>query len=153
LEVGQKPQAIQADEQPFHTGMYQKAIGSILSAAFGTRPDITYAISALGRDAAQPSMLHWDAIKHLLCYLRGTCEYKLTIYDPRPQYHSNSIVWYADADLGGEAESSKLTSGLMIFVLGILLLWRWKKQTLVAQSTMQAEINGTSYGKVQLNWL
>jgi hypothetical protein len=30
LEVGHKPHAIQADERPFDTGMYQKAIGSIL---------------------------------------------------------------------------------------------------------------------------
>jgi len=153
LEVGHKPHAIQADEQPFDTGMYQKAVGSILYAALGTRPDITYAISVLGRYAAQPSTLHWEAIKHLLRYLRGTCEYKLTIYDPRLQHDSNSIVCYADADLGGEADSSKSTSGIIIFALGILVLWRSKKQTLVAQSTMQAEMIATAYGKVQVDWL
>ena len=47
LKMGHKPHAIQADEQPFDTGMYQKAVGSILYAALGTRPDITYAISVL----------------------------------------------------------------------------------------------------------
>jgi hypothetical protein len=36
LEVGRKPDAIQADEQPIDTGMYQKAVGSILCAALGT---------------------------------------------------------------------------------------------------------------------
>jgi hypothetical protein len=153
LEVGHKPHAIQADEQPFDTGMYQKAVGSILYAALGTRPDITYAISVLGRYAAQPSTLHWEAIKHLLRYPRGTCEYKVTIYDPRLQHDSNSIVCYADANLGGEADSSKSTSGIIIFALGIPVLWRSKKQTLVAQSTMQAEMIATAYGKVQIDWL
>jgi len=148
LEVGHMPNAIQADEQPFDTGMYQKAVGSILYAALGTRPDITYAISVLGRYAAQPSTLHCEAIKHLLGYLRRTCEYKLTIYDPRLQHDSNSIVCYADADLGGEADSSTSISGIIICALGILVLWRSKKQTLVAQSTMQAEMIATAYGKV-----
>jgi len=36
LEVGHKPHAIQTDKQPFDTGMYQKAVGSILYAALGT---------------------------------------------------------------------------------------------------------------------
>jgi hypothetical protein len=36
LAVGHKPHAIQADEQPCDTGMYQKAVGSVLCAALGT---------------------------------------------------------------------------------------------------------------------
>jgi len=33
------------------------------------------------------------------------------------------------------------------------VLWRLKKQTLVAQSTMQAEMIAIAYGNVQLDWL
>jgi len=153
LEVGHKPHAIHVDEQPFDTGMYQKAVGSIVYTALGTQPDITYAISVLGQYTAQPSSPHREAIKHLLCYLRGTCGYKLTLYDPRLQHDSNSIVCYADIDLGGEADSRKPTSGMIIFGLGILVLWRSKKQTLVAQSTMQTKMIATANGKVQLDWL
>jgi len=126
--------------------MYQKAVGSILYDALGTGPDITYAISVLGRYAAQPSTLYWEAIKHLVRYLRVTCVYKLNIYDSRLQHDSNSIVCYADADLGGDADSSKSTSGIIIFELGILVLWRSKKQTLVAHSTMQVEMIATAFG-------
>jgi hypothetical protein len=90
---------------------------------------------------------------HMLCYLRGTCEYKLTIYDPRLQHDSNYIVCYADADLGGEADSSESTLGIIIFALGILVHLRLKKQTLVAPYTMQAEMITTAYCKVQVNWL
>jgi hypothetical protein len=84
MEIGYKPHAIQPElgEQPFDARTYQKAIGSILYAALGTRPDITYGTSLLGRYAAQPSIIHWEAVKHLLRYLRGTSAYKLTIYDP-----------------------------------------------------------------------
>jgi len=60
MDIGYKPHVIQPElgEQPFDSGTYQKAIGSILYAALGTRPDITYATSVLGRYAAQPSTLH-----------------------------------------------------------------------------------------------
>jgi len=62
-------------------------------------------------------------------------------------------VCYANAELGGEADDSQSTSHIIIFALGILVLWRSKKQTLVAQWTMQAEMIATAYCKVQLEWL
>jgi len=82
MEIGYKPHAIQAEEQPFDSKTFQKAIGSILYAVLGPPPDITDATSVLGRYAAQPWTLHWEAVKHLLRYLRGTSDCKLTIYDP-----------------------------------------------------------------------
>jgi hypothetical protein len=84
-------------------------------------------LQALGRYAAQPSTLHWEAIKHLLRYLRGTAEYKLTIYDSETIRTSLgrdhvSMTCFADADLGGEVDSNKSTSGILIYVLGILVI-------------------------------
>jgi hypothetical protein len=81
MAIGYKPNAIQPalGEQSFDARTYQKAIGSILYAALGTRPDINYATADLGRYASQPSTLHWEAVTHLLRYLRGISDYKLTI--------------------------------------------------------------------------
>jgi len=69
MEIGYKPHPIQAEVQPFDSRTYPKAIGSILHAALGTCPDITYATAFLGRYATQPSTLHWEAVKHLHRYL------------------------------------------------------------------------------------
>jgi len=132
---------------------YQKAIGSILYAALGTRPVITYATSVLGRYATHPSTLHWEAVKHLLRYLRSTSNYKLRIYDPSLGHDSLSILCYADADLGGEADTSKSTSEIVVYALGTLLIWKSKQQSVVAQSTTQGEMIATVYGKVQIDWL
>ena len=159
MEIGYKHHAIQAKEQPSDSTTYQKAIGSILYAALGTRPDITYATSVLGRHAAQPSTLHWEAVKHLLRYLRGTSDYKLTIHDPclghdsSLGHNSQSILCCTDTDLGGEADTSKSTSGIVVYALGTLVIWKSKKQSVVAQSTMQADMIATAYGKVQIDWL
>ena len=84
MEVGYKPYAIQPElgEQPFDSRTYLKAIGLIHFGALGTRPDITYATTILGSYAAQPWSLLWDAVKHLLRYLRDTSNFKSSIYNP-----------------------------------------------------------------------
>jgi len=55
--------------------------------------------------------------------------------------------------LGGEADTSKSTSGNVVYALETLLIWKSKKQSVVAQLTMQAEMIATAYGKVQIDWL
>jgi hypothetical protein len=60
---------------------------------------------------------------------------------------------YTDADLGGEADTSKSTSGIVVYALRTLVIWKSNKQSVVAQSTMQAEMIATAYGKVQIDGL
>jgi len=60
---------------------------------------------------------------------------------------------YADADLWGEADTIKSTSGIVVYALGTFIIWKSKKQSIVAQSTMQAEMIATAFGKVQIDWL
>jgi len=55
--------------------------------------------------------------------------------------------------LEGEADTGKSTSGIVVDALGTLVIWKSKKQTKVPQSTMQAEMIATAYGKVQIDWL
>ncbi|KAJ3493262.1 hypothetical protein NMY22_g20234 [Coprinellus aureogranulatus] len=57
---------------------YLSALGAILYLALMTRPDIAYAVGYLGRFSANPGPKHWAALKHLLRYLKGTADYKLT---------------------------------------------------------------------------
>jgi len=60
---------------------------------------------------------------------------------------------FADADLGGEADTSKSTSGIVVYTLRTLVIWKSKKRRVVPQSTMQAEMFTTVYSKVQIDWL
>ncbi|SGY57265.1 BQ5605_C006g04249 [Microbotryum silenes-dioicae] len=48
---------------------YLQAIGSLMYAALGTRPDLAYAVSYLARFAKEPGPTHWTAIKHVLRYI------------------------------------------------------------------------------------
>jgi len=113
-----------------------EAIGCLLYAALGTRPDIVYTIGVLGRHASDPGISHMNVVKHLFRYIKRTINYELPIYDAswtsKDEPTEHSVVAYADADFAGDLDDGKSTSGYLIYVHGILISWRSKKQTLVA---------------------
>lgn len=51
---------------------YQEALGSVLYACQGTRPDIAQAISSLSRFNQNPGKAHWTALKRVMRYLKGS---------------------------------------------------------------------------------
>lgn len=66
---------------------YASAIGSLMYAMVCTRPDIAHAVGVVSRFMSNPGKHHWDAVKWILRYLRGTslplCLYALvevTVY-------------------------------------------------------------------------
>ena len=60
---------------------------------------------------------------------------------------------YTDADLEGEADTDRSTLEIVVYALGTLVIWKSHKQSIVAHSTMQAEMIATEYGNVQIDWL
>ena len=63
------------------------------------------------------------------------------------------MVAYADADHGGDTTDCKSTSAYLIYVGGTLVQWKSKKQGLVAQSTMEAELIATAEAWKQVQWM
>ena len=59
-----------------------------------TRPDISFAVNSLSRSMVEPRRVHWTAVKHILCYIRGTLEYGL-VYERRG---SVQLVGFIDVD-------------------------------------------------------
>ena len=56
----------------------QNAVGSLMYAQVCTRPDIAFAVNALGRYLSNPGLNHWKAMKKVMRYLQGTKDYMLT---------------------------------------------------------------------------
>ena len=48
---------------------YLTAVGSIMYAAMGTRPNVAFAIQHLSQYASNPGQAHWTAAKHMVKYL------------------------------------------------------------------------------------
>ena len=68
----EKYQAAEEDFQATEASRtaYQSAIGSLMYAMLGTRPDIAYAVSVVSRYGLNPNESHWKAVKRIFRYLR-----------------------------------------------------------------------------------
>ena len=53
---------------------YHEAVGSLMYAMLGTRPDICFAIQTVSRFNSKPGLAHWEAVKRIYRYLKGTKE-------------------------------------------------------------------------------
>jgi hypothetical protein len=154
MDSGLRLRKRKQDEPKADIEVYRQAIGCLLYAALGSRPDIAYAVGFLGRYAADPGLSHMQAVRHLFRYLKRTIDYVLPIYDPeRAPAHQNPVVAYADADFGGDVDDAKSTSGYLIYAHGSLVDWKSKKQTIVAQSTMEAELIASATALRTVNWI
>ena len=56
---------------------YSQAVRSLMYAIVCTRADIAYAVSVVCRFMSTPGKLHWDAVKWVMRYLKGTLDHGL----------------------------------------------------------------------------
>jgi len=97
---------------------------SLTYAAITTRPDIAYATGLVGRFAADPSMLHWAAIKRILRYLKNSLGLRIRLgrsddrgFGGRERENKDKkapITVYTDADFTGEVDGMRSTTGFVI---------------------------------------
>jgi len=144
---------------------YRETIGSLTNICRMTRPDISYAVSVASRYLSNPGYKHWNLVKRILKYLKGTMNYEFHL-SPGSQLHSNilqnnhstsiqgNLRFYglADADWGGEIEESKSTSGYGFFLGNSLVSWCSKTQPLTATSSTFAEYIGCYHAASELVW-
>lgn len=52
--------------------LYSSIVGSVMYAMVGTRPDLAYAIGLVSRSMRKPGDIHWEAVKWLLRYIKGS---------------------------------------------------------------------------------
>lgn len=114
---------------------YQEAVGSLMYAAHGTRPDIVYAVGIASRFNSNYGRLHWNGVKRILQYLRGTLDYGI-IYDGTD---TTDLHGFTDADFANDSDERRSTGGYVFMLAGGPITWRSKKQDKVAQSTCEAE--------------
>ena len=63
-------------------------------AMVATRPDLAYVVGVVSRYMSNPGRKHWEAVKHILRYLRGTTDARLTFGSK----NSTEVEGYTDSD-------------------------------------------------------
>ena len=116
---------------------YQSAMGSLMYAMLGTRPDLAYAVSVVSSYASNPTDTHWKAAKRIFRYIKGTLPLQLTY-----KGHLKPLNGYTDADWAGDHHTRRSTSGFVFNVGSGAISWSSKRQPTVALSSCEAEYMG-----------
>jgi len=93
---------------------YQAAVGSLNRAAVMTRPDIAKAVQTIAQFSSNPGKHHWDAVIHIICYLKTTRNWVLTLGGKSATVDP---LGYCDADHANSPDHGRSISGYAI-VLG-----------------------------------
>nr|GEX07324.1 Gag-Pol polyprotein [Tanacetum cinerariifolium] len=127
---------------------YASTVGSLMFAMICTRPDIAHAVGVVSRYMAEPDRGHWEVVKRILRYVKGTSDVALCFGD------SDLIVTgYVDSDYASDLDGSKSTTGYVFTLSGGTVSWVSKLQSLVAMSTTEAEYVTAAQASKEAVWL
>jgi hypothetical protein len=82
-----------------------------------TRPDICFSVNTLSPFLVEPKHVHLVSPKHVMRYLKGTLDYRLS-YDGD---HNFTLSGYTDSDRDGSVSDRKNTLGCC-FSLGSTMI-------------------------------
>ncbi|GJX86531.1 putative ribonuclease H-like domain-containing protein [Tanacetum coccineum] len=128
--------------------LYRLMIGSLMYLT-DSRPDIMFAICACVRFQVTPKVSHLHAMKKIFRYLKG--QPKLGLWYPRDSPFD--LEAFSDSDYAGASLDKKSTTGGCQFLGKRLISWQCKKQTIVANSTTEAEYVAAANCCGQVLWI
>ena len=95
-----------------------------------------------------PTSLHWEAVKRVARYLKGTREMGITF-----RKGGGSLVGFTDADWASDQQDRISVSGHVFLFCGGPVSWSSRKQRSVALSSMEAEYNAATSASTEAVWL
>ena len=161
---------------------YREAVGTLLWLSLGTRPDICYAVSQVAKFNDCFGKEHWDAVKKIFRYLKGTirlglkfCANKsstefmkkfnplnyLSDKDEISLNHNISallellriLLGFVDSDHGRDPDTRRAITGFIFFLGSCIISWQSKSQTSVALFSMEAEYMAACAASQETIWL
>ena len=118
----------------------------------GTRPDIAIAVSIISQFASNPTILHHQAAKHILRYLKSTINMKLKFKKLNSDKESKlpTLIGYSDANWGNDVNTRQSTTGYIFYLSGGAISWSSKRQATVALSSTEAEYSAYTSHKTYI---
>ena len=90
-------------------------------------------------------------MKWLLRYVKGTVDQGI-IY-PKTGRSRLQLTVFSDADMAGDIDERRSTSGVLVFLESAPISWLSLKQKVVALSTCEAEYVAAATAACQVMWL
>ena len=136
------------EKEDIASTIYSSSVGSLMYAMVCTRPNIAHAVGVVTRFMVNPDKNHWEAVKWIFRYLRGSSKLCLTFGDSK-----TVLEGYVDASWAGDLDGRKSTWGyLFTFSMGVVS-WQSRLQKCVALSTTEAEYIAANEAGKEILWL
>ncbi|MCO5611915.1 hypothetical protein L7F22_066174 [Adiantum nelumboides] len=117
-------------------------------AMVATKLNIAFAVGVVSHYMVNPGKKHWNAVKHLFRYLKGTTNKCLHFGN-----NEASIVCYTDVDYVGCFDTRKSTSGYVFLFARAAVSWRLVLQTCTFSSTTESKYVAISSASKDAVWL
>ncbi|OWY90492.1 Copia type Polyprotein [Phytophthora megakarya] len=106
-----------------------------------TRPDMAYAVGQFSRFVSKPTTKHCGAVKRCLRFLAATKDHGISFDKMKAEAMTTSITieGFCDADWANCPDTRKSISGFVLSIGGGPVSWSARRQSVVAQSTAEAE--------------
>nr|GEV00241.1 uncharacterized mitochondrial protein AtMg00810-like [Tanacetum cinerariifolium] len=114
-----------------------------------SKPDLVFAVCMCARYQARPTKYHFEALKRVFQYLRGTINWGLWYLKDTAM----ALTAYADADHASCQDTRRSTSRSAQFLGDKLVSWSSKKQKCTAISTTEAEYMAMFGCYAQILWM
>ncbi|KAK5836576.1 secreted RxLR effector protein 161-like [Gossypium arboreum] len=147
VAIGEKLSS-QGDFEKVSESTYRSLVGCLLYLT-ATRPDIMFAVSLLSRFMHCCNEKHFQTAKRVLRYIKGTKSCGMLFR----KVENMKLIGYADSDWTGTIDDMKSTLGYLFTLGSAIFCWSSKKQTIVAQSTAEAEYVAAAGAINQAIWL
>jgi hypothetical protein len=115
---------------------YRNIVGALLYLVSGTRPDLAFAVHQVCRHMQNPGKPHWEAVKQILRYLKGTLNQGIALGGPIQE-----LEGFCDSDWGTSLSGTrKSCTGYIFYLNGSPISWSSKLQSCApALSSTEAE--------------
>lgn len=106
--------------------LYRSMVGALQYLTF-TRPDISYAVQQVCMHMHAPRSIHWDALKRIIRYIKGTSHYGLTL-------SNRQAIPYSPIPMQTGRVAHRSTLGYCVYYGSNLFSWSSKRQPTISRS-------------------
>ena len=138
--------SLNVNTEPTYDCPYRSAIGKFRYLVDGTMPNLALAVSILSSYQNNYREEEWTAVKRVMRYLKHVSNQYI-------EYGCSDEI-YASSDASYAMEpDAKSRGGWFMMVYGGPISWNSKKQTITAQSSMEAELITLNAATKESRWL
>ena len=116
---------------------YSSAVGSLIYSMVCSRPYLAYVVNMVSRFMSDPRKQHWEVLKWVLRYLRGSQNVGL-MYNSKARSCSK-VEGFVESDYVGSLDTRKSLTRYVFTIYGGAVSWKANLQPVVALSTTETE--------------